>query len=178
MEETMEHILLECQDSIAIPRIWGLAESLWSMKHETWPTINFGTILGCAMPNFKRVPSYNEDPKQKLIPDEGKNRLLTILISESAHFIWKIRCERVITRNGIVEDYHTDQEIRNKWLVVINTRLKRDIIYTNKTKYGPKSVKESTVLKTWSGILHNEENLMDNWVRQAGGLVGIEVCRP
>ena len=69
-------------------------------------------------------------------------------------------------------------EITNKWLLSLNNRLKTDIIQTNAHKFGARTLPEKVVLKTWSGVLQDNEILPTNWVRQAGGLVGIEVRRP
>ncbi|KJA26900.1 hypothetical protein HYPSUDRAFT_180488 [Hypholoma sublateritium FD-334 SS-4] len=175
IEESMEHILLDCVPSLAIPTVWGLAKTLWLRSHRPWPLIRLGTILGCALPDFTRPPAAGEtDPK----PLVGKNRLFTILVSESAHLIWKIRCERLIQREDDPERRHSEREIVNKWMLAMNNRLKTDVIQTNATKYKGNALSDAIVLKTWSGVLQDHENLPENWIRQAGGLVGIEVRRP
>ncbi|KJA27410.1 hypothetical protein HYPSUDRAFT_131111, partial [Hypholoma sublateritium FD-334 SS-4] len=177
IEETMEHILLECTLSNVIPIIWKLTENLWKYqksKHH-WPRIRFGTILGCALSSFKREPREDETKKQ---PQEAINRLFTILVSESAYLIWKIRCERLMKREDDPTQRHTEREIQNKWLLALNNRLKTDIIQTNTNKFGSYAIPEDIVLRTWSGVLQDKEILPDNWIRQAGGLVGIEVHRP
>lgn len=168
-EETMEHILLECQNSPAIKIMWDLAKELWMKRERNWPDIRYGSILGCNLAEFR-----NE--KGNLL--EGKNRLFTILVTETAHNIWKVRCERVIQREEQPEKYHTESELKNKWLHTINMRLKLDKLHTNISRYGKQAIKESTVLHTWSGVLMDEENLQDNWVWQSGVLVGIKSCRP
>jgi len=134
--------------------------------------------MGCGLPSFCRQNMQMQEGQQKKQKYrlKGYERLFTILVSESAHLIWKIRCERLIKRNDDPEQHHTKDEIINKWMLVINTRLKYDILHTNSQKYGKKAVAESLVLKTWSGILREEQNLPDNWIRQSGGLVGIEVA--
>jgi hypothetical protein len=50
--------------------------------------------------------------------NRGTKRLLQILISESAHLIWVLRCERTIQ-----ERTHTGPEIQALWLQAINFRL-------------------------------------------------------
>ncbi|KAG2755617.1 hypothetical protein P692DRAFT_201836748 [Suillus brevipes Sb2] len=82
-----------------------------------------------------------------------ETRLFHILVLESAHLIWKLRCERTI-------------------------KLKFDRLLTDSKRYGTKALKVETVLKTWSSILLNEDNLPDNWVHNSGVLVGMAPRRP
>ena len=53
----------------------------------------------------------------------GATRLLQILISEAAHLIWVLRCERVIQVK-----IHNRDEIRLRWHKAINRRLTKDKI--------------------------------------------------
>ncbi|KAJ7501543.1 hypothetical protein B0H11DRAFT_1713398, partial [Mycena galericulata] len=50
-------------------------------------------------------------------------RLYTIIITESLHIIWKLRCERVIGRKG---DPMSEQEIHNRWIHAINEQIEID----------------------------------------------------
>ena len=109
---------------------------------------------------------------------KGKDRLYRILISESAYLIWKLRCERRISNEDDPEKYHSETEIHNRWVATVNNRLNMDKLMTNKKKYGKKALKAGTVIQTWMGTLHNEENLLDNWLQQSGVLVGIRARRP
>ncbi|KAJ7274618.1 hypothetical protein C8J57DRAFT_1062600 [Mycena rebaudengoi] len=161
--ETMEHILTHCE----VPgraQIWDLAERLWTKRNEGWPTLGIGNILGCCTAEFK-----TSDGKIKA----GDARLYRIIISESAHLIWKLRCERLIQNEG---RYPTDEEIRNRWVHAMNTRLDTDCRMTGK-KYGKKALPKDTVLRTWHGTLLNEEYLPDDWTGEDGVLVGIEMQR-
>lgn len=170
--ESMEHILLECQESEPRKAVWALAEKLWCLREDEWPEVTLGTILGCNLAGFR---ANHGDERGKL--DEGKNRLFTITISESAHLIWKMRCERVIRHGDDPARRHTPMEAENRWLLAINTRLKLDKLYTNRKVYGKRSMKRATVIKTWHGVLTDEQNLSYDWVRQSGGLVGIAARR-
>lgn len=77
------------------------------------------------------------------------------------------------------EHFHSEKEILNRWLKAINNRIKLDRMLTNTMRFSNKAIKESLVLKTWSGVLLNEENLPDNWIRQSGVLVGmVPYCPP
>ncbi|KAJ7158233.1 hypothetical protein C8R43DRAFT_948547 [Mycena crocata] len=52
VEETMEHILLDCE-SPRQSEIWALAKKMWLLAHENWPQLSFGLVLGCALAVFK-----------------------------------------------------------------------------------------------------------------------------
>ncbi|KIO07040.1 hypothetical protein M404DRAFT_137520 [Pisolithus tinctorius Marx 270] len=165
--ESMQHILTECTRSPFRAIIWHLAERLWSMRGSQWPLISFGTILGAGLADFRR------DGRRQI----GETRLFTILILESAHLIWKLRCDWVINK-GTTESIPTHDEIHNKWVNAINLRLKFDRLQTDIKRYGNKAIKQDTVLKTWRGTLLNETNLPDNWIWKSGVLVGITPRRP
>lgn len=106
-----------------------------------------------------------------------RGRLYKIVISESAHFIWALRCERRITKEDDAPAYGED-EVRNKWIHRMNTRLTLDRHTTDRKRYKSKAVKPATVLNTWGGTLSDEANLPDDWTRQSGVLVGIRARRP
>jgi hypothetical protein len=163
-EETVKHILLDCEQSHAAKALWNLAKELWTKQEDFWPEINFGVILACNLTNFQ-----NMEGKRMI----GKCRLFTILITETAHLIWKIWCERVIQWGNNPENFHTPQEIKGRWLNCINTCLKMDRLHTSFSRFGKKATKESIVLETWSTVLMNEENLPDNWIWESSVLLGI-----
>ncbi|KAF8490807.1 hypothetical protein F5888DRAFT_1950880, partial [Russula emetica] len=64
----------------------------------------------------------------------GAKRLLQILLSEAAHLIWVLRCERVIQDEENEERTHTDREIRTRWFKAINARLTEDKITATRVK--------------------------------------------
>ena len=80
--ESLEHTLLQC-DILGQRMIWERTKKLWLKRHGTWPDLtNIGTITGYGLIEFR----------DKGKPLRGENRAYRILISESAHFIWKLRC--------------------------------------------------------------------------------------
>jgi ribonuclease HI len=88
--ESMEHMLSQCE----IPgqkEVWDLAKELWTKRNPNWTWPGIGTIISAGLANFK-----NDEGKMK----PGEARLYRILMAESAHLIWKIRCERLMQRNG------------------------------------------------------------------------------
>ncbi|KAJ7603464.1 hypothetical protein DFH06DRAFT_1393150 [Mycena polygramma] len=159
--ETLEHIAMEC-DASGAKVIWQLTEKLWAMKYSQWPSLSWGLILGC---NLLRFQSLNG----KTIPEMG--RLFAILISTSWHTIWNIRNDKVLKNpNRCIGGV----EIHNRWLKAMNSALGRDHILTNKLKFNNLALNKDLVLRTWSGLLMNEDQLPDDWTYTEGVLVGIQ----
>jgi ribonuclease HI len=151
--ETMEHILTECGEP-GQREIWDLATKMWQKKTGQDMKPTFGQILAGGATKFK---------------DIGEKRLYKILITESAHLIWKIRNERVIGGEGPAPL----AKIVNRWLKTVNNRLAIDCAMTNTKKYGKKSLKSSLVKKTWKKTLRNERTLAKDWPSTVGVLVGV-----
>ncbi|KAJ6490089.1 hypothetical protein C8R45DRAFT_1053237 [Mycena sanguinolenta] len=57
---------------------------------------------------------------------------------------------------------------KNRFFTII-----RDIILTNKIRFGGLSLRRQLVLDTWSGTLADEDSLPDDWINTKGVLVGI-----
>jgi len=70
------------------------------------------------------------------------------------------------------------EEITNRWLALINTRLKLDCLMADKRRYGRKAIDPSVVMKTWNGMLQDERGLPENWISDAGVLVGMRAGQP
>lgn len=160
-EESMEHILVNCT-SPERQVIWTLAEKAWQKKHESWPPIHMGNIIGAPLAKF-------DDAEGRRLP--GATRLYRILMTESAHLIWKIRCERRIQRTDIEGDTHSQAEITNRWFAAMNTRLRLDCEMTH-VKYGKRKLDCRTVERTWNGLLNDEKDLPPAWAKP-GFLVGM-----
>jgi len=163
--ETMEHILTECE-APGQSEIWALARELWEKRTgQELNEITVADILGS--------PAIKEDTDDKKLKEKRswENRFYRILITESAHLIWKIRCERVIRNEG---ELTTANEVRSKWLAAVNLRLELDRKMTN-PKYEKKALNKSLVLGTWKGVLKNEQDLPDDWIREDGVLVGMDI---
>ncbi|KAJ7624010.1 hypothetical protein B0H17DRAFT_963997 [Mycena rosella] len=164
--KSLEHILLvECALSHQ-KEIWELAKTLWAKMHQHWPELSMGSLMGCGLASFK---------DEKGEPLDRHERLYRILISESMHLIWKLRCECVIGCNGEPLIMH---EVHNRWLKNINERLEEDMNLTNYLKFGRQhSLLPSVVIDTWKGTLLEEEKLPDDWLRVTGVLVGMAPMR-
>ncbi|KAJ7921669.1 hypothetical protein B0H13DRAFT_1604338 [Mycena leptocephala] len=119
-----------------------------------------GEIMACGLIKKRNLPGKT---------DASTTRLCRIVITESAHLIWRLRNERVL--NG--KDPSTITKIRNRWLHVLNMRIGIDCLSINKAKYGAKALKKPPVLKTWAGILQDEDRLPADWTRETRAVVGI-----
>ena len=162
--ESMEHILTQCTAS-PVRTIWNLARQHWPHAEIPWPEINIGTILGCGSLTLPANHPPGENRRRQRSRTTGKLRLLQILISESAHLVWALRCERVIQ-----EKTHTNNEISNRWHRAINKRLTDDKIIATKIKRDKSTMK--WVIDTWEEILKIEGQLPTQWVYDSEVLVG------
>ncbi|KAG2050448.1 ribonuclease H-like protein [Suillus hirtellus] len=170
--ETLEHIMLDCPNN-ACATIWNLTRDLWPAKHGEWPQMTIGTIMGCG--NINKVPTngQNEDnpAEHRNNNQKGSARLLRILMSESAHLIWTLRCDRTI--NGT---QHSEQSITKRWSTIINKRLQTDRI-TAKMIIRKEKFK-NLVTSTWSDVITTHTNHNRNWAIALEVLVGIKPPRP
>ncbi|KAG1879325.1 ribonuclease H-like protein [Suillus tomentosus] len=141
--ESMAHILTTCQSNER-QKIWKMTKNIWLEKYGPWPRITIGTIMGTS-------------------------RLFRILISESAHLIWTIRCERVIGNK-----YMSNKTIETRWINKLNTRLTLDRTITSKIDTNIRKL----VKTTWSEIISSTTPIPENWVMNPEVLVGIKPSRP
>ncbi|KAH9054174.1 hypothetical protein EDB87DRAFT_1780248 [Lactarius vividus] len=164
--ETMEHILTACSAE-PVGLIWDLARRTWPHPNNTWPQIDFGTVIGCGSLTITTMGDHcrHNQPEQIRESLAGPNRLLHILISESAYLIWVLRCERAIQMKT-----HSAQEIKNRWLRAINIRLTNDKITTSKIKR--KNTTLQLAVSTWKAVLDREWELPPNWITHREVLVG------
>ncbi|KAH0834668.1 hypothetical protein J3R83DRAFT_10183, partial [Lanmaoa asiatica] len=164
-DESLEHILTDCPSTEALA-IWDLTRRIWpSTQLGEWKRPTYGTILGCGCLS---PPQQPPNPPSKAA--KGATRLQIILISESAHLIWSLRCDRVI--NGIRHDKKT---IETRWLHKINTRLDMDRHSAHSPHY-PLTI--SRIKNTWQHLLSQNQPPPENWANRPEVLVGIKLPRP
>ncbi|KAJ3503204.1 hypothetical protein NMY22_g18328 [Coprinellus aureogranulatus] len=145
-DENMAHILCECRVSHQ-EEIWALAKSMWDRTGLEWPPITIGLILGIGLIEVKKA-----DGK----PDQGRTRLLRILVSESAYLAWVLRCEWRIGRDADPTKLHTAEEVEARWRNTITRRLRIDWALTNRRAYGKKALHRALIMKTWEGLTASE----------------------
>lgn len=167
--ETMEHILSECQ-APGQRQVWRMAKELWQRRNKKWPRPSLGAVLSSPIAPFRTKAGK---------PKAGDARLYRILMTESAHLIWKLRNERVIRdTDEAPKGVATKDEITARWTAAINARLAEDCALANQGKYGKRALPGNTVQKTWSKVLKDEDNLPPEWwAGKAEVLVGIEPVR-
>ena len=156
--ETMDHILTWCETP-GQKIIWELAEEIWTRKNLEWCQPWLGNIISHTLTEFKTNDGMHTP---------GANRFRRILVSELAHLIWKLCCERVIKHENTP---YTPEEMSNRWHKMMNIRLKTDCNLTN-PQYRKKGLKPKIVVQTWESTLENEEDLPRNWTEVSRVLVG------
>ncbi|OJT09006.1 Ribonuclease H1 [Trametes pubescens] len=160
-EESLEHILVECAcPTVAL--IWELVTALLGRAHVVTPRLTYGVLLGAPCLSLMGLVG------------EGvscNDRLLRIVVTESVHLIWKLRCERVIEPTFDAERGHSRSEVRAKWLAAINRRLQLDQHLVH-PRLGKAALHRDTVLATWNEVLCDRTSLPEDWILMPGVLVG------
>ncbi|TFK88719.1 hypothetical protein K466DRAFT_612852 [Polyporus arcularius HHB13444] len=158
--ETMTHIIFEC-GAIGREVIWGLLRDTWAHTKAKWHEPIWGTTFGAACAVF--------------VTSEGARRTATeslwcILSTEALHLIWKLRCERVIQRDG---EQFTVAEVVNRYYTTINARLNLDR-RTAAIARGKKALNPPEIERIWLPIIEKGHELPPRWVLDSGVLVGIK----
>ncbi len=158
--ETMTHIIFNC-GAVGQKEIWTLLEQTWLLTKAEWHDPCWGMAFGAACASFKTEKGARRTAIESL---------WTILCTEAVHLIWKLRCERVIQREG--RDF-TAQEITNRYYSTMDSRLDLDR-RTAALMKGKRSLKPKEVERIWLPILNEGHNLPPKWVTNSGVLVGIK----
>ncbi|KAI0324041.1 hypothetical protein GY45DRAFT_1397284 [Cubamyces sp. BRFM 1775] len=161
--ESLEHIWMDC----AAPGqtvLWALAQYVLKRRGATLPNTAFGLLL--AAPALRAKTVHGTDTK-----GIGATRLQRIVMTETGHLIWKLRCERVIARNGDRERYHSKLELANRFFSALNKRLRLDQILVRPAMRADR-LQTAVVLDTWRGTLNDELALPEDWTAAEGVLVG------
>ena len=161
-EESMEHILLEC-DAPGQKVIWSLVRVLLSEVGISLPRIRYGLILGAA------TTAITKDHTRQ--PCAGINRLYRIIMTESAYLIWVLRCERVIELGGDAERWKTSATIARIWLACMTKRMNVDWLLT-RIHSSSKSKTLDKVSGTWQGTGASDALTKLRRDLDTGGLVG------
>ena len=139
-----------------------MAKSVLEKRRLGWYEPTLGLILGAPLASFANC-------QRRPIP--GSSRLFHILITESAHMIWVLRCTRVIELENDSSRWLSSREIENRWRTRVNDRISILDMAMARSRAGILS--QRIVLRTWNGVLEDEESLPHNWVRQPEFLVGM-----
>ncbi|KAF8295408.1 hypothetical protein DL93DRAFT_2091695 [Clavulina sp. PMI_390] len=178
--ESMEHILLECPHNHG-EAVWEIAQQILRKKEIDWPgNFSLDHIRACGITEICK----NEDENNTRRP--GATRLFTIIISECAFIIWKLRNERIFANKTDANDNNDDNdepqreitrtEAQNRALSALDTRLTVDCLTLRIGKLSPKQwgKHKNKVLRTWSGVVVNRDgsSLPEDWIKTRGVLVG------
>ncbi|KAH9849699.1 RnaseH-domain-containing protein, partial [Lenzites betulinus] len=159
--ESLEHILLEC-DEPGQRIAWGLAEWILRRKGICLPPWSIGMILG--------IVCLDKDASGNKMPP-ATCRFARIVVTETVHMIWKLRCRRVIDPGFRRESELSPGTIEKQWMLAINKRLSMDQCLTART-FGKKAIPRNVVISTWDEVLLDRKALPDDWIFCAGVLVG------
>src|ERR1700753_701918 len=94
--DTFDHIITEC-DSEERKTVWEQSNEIWRGRYDEDLPMSEGAVLGAGAVNF-----LDDEGK----PQPAKNRLYKILMTESAHLIWVLRCERRTANGDNPHNYH------------------------------------------------------------------------
>ncbi|EPS93460.1 hypothetical protein FOMPIDRAFT_8415, partial [Fomitopsis schrenkii] len=153
--DSLDHILLHCSET-GQETIWTLAKAAWERKGVDWTPIRLHDILAIG-------PRSRALVRDKPTPGHLA-RFWRILVSESAHLVWRLRCERVVGHAGDENWRHSEESVATRWFAAMNTRLRQDATGTN-SKYGRihQENPSGLVLHTWQHVLGNEKALPADW---------------
>ncbi|KAI0355174.1 ribonuclease H-like protein [Trametes cingulata] len=161
--ESMEHILTECA-ATGQSELWDLTRRALLKRRIRLPDMSLGLALGCHMLTYR-----DAHDRQK----SSDSRIAKIMTTETAYLIWTLRCQRVISWADQPGRYHTLQEVENRWGAAMSKRLHVDVLLTNPRACGKKVLAKNKVLRTWAGLLKEEDALPPDWIAQPRVLVGI-----
>ncbi|KAH9910803.1 uncharacterized protein BXZ73DRAFT_57709 [Epithele typhae] len=160
--EDMTHILFACEEP-GREIVWDLLTEHWQNAGGPLIAPTWGSVLGAAC-----VPIVDDEGARKTTLE----RRWTILATESAHLIWKLRCERVIGREN---EPFSEIEVRNRWYATLDRRLDLERRYAALTEGRKRAKRLHAVEAIWAPLIQDDEDLPPNWVEKCGVLVGI--CR-
>ncbi len=90
IEESLEHILVDCTAQ-ATQELRRLLKAILRKKKDRNVSLSLGVLLGATAFTYA-----NKDDKSTAEAD----RFFRVVVTETVHLIWKIRCERTIEYNG------------------------------------------------------------------------------
>lgn len=159
--ESIEHILFHCK-APGQSQVWASAAGLWKRKSDSWrpPSLLDIQTLGLGL-------HHDEAVRRR----PGASRLWRILLSEAAHSIWRLRCERVVGHSDDPDWRHTAPQVAGAWEASLRARLRTDMESTRR-RYGNLRRRAESVLQTWNGLVQDELALPADWTKLNRFLVG------
>jgi ribonuclease HI/exonuclease III len=118
--ESMEHILFSCP-APERSAVWQTAQSAWIGQGKEWPAMSLGLVMACGSLRFEPPERIGNEGEQTHGLCIGVSRRLQIYMSETAHLIWVMRCERVMQN----KQTGTRAAVK-RWWARVNVRLRTD----------------------------------------------------
>ncbi|KAH9854774.1 hypothetical protein C2E23DRAFT_700243, partial [Lenzites betulinus] len=159
--DSLEHILLECT-APGQREVWMAARATLERAGVALPPLSLGLVLGA--PAFRQCADRSG-------PSPTGERLTRLIISESAHLIWRLRNRRVVGGVPAPPEPVTGEVVVRTWLAAINRRLLLDRLLTA-PRLGKAAIPRSVVLSTWDKVIADRAELPDDWICCARVLVG------
>ena len=103
-------------------------------------------------------------------PSAAANRLFKLVMLESAHLIWALRCERVIRFEDQPERRRNEAYISRTWLQVISKRLMTDWVLIRVQTRARKRLTADTVGSTWD-LCGGPDGVRKLWSEYTGGVL-------
>ncbi|KAF8301080.1 hypothetical protein DL93DRAFT_2145638 [Clavulina sp. PMI_390] len=179
--ENMQHILFECPHNQG-KAVWKIAKRVLRNKDVEWPEdFNISYVRACGIVEIHKEDDENDARRA------GATRLFTIIISECAFMIWKLRNKRVFEQARVNEENNDEgpdesepeisrTEAQNKILSALDTRLATDCLTLRIGKLSKKmwGKHKQKVLNTWSDVVVHRDgsSLPEDWTKMRGVLVG------
>ncbi|KAJ2968598.1 hypothetical protein NUW54_g13169 [Trametes sanguinea] len=159
--ESMEHIIFTCT-AVGRECIWHLMGDALTRAGQKDYDPTWGNIIGAAC-----VRMQNQAGSRNLYEEER----WAVLAIESAHLIWKLRCERVIANEGAE---FTEREVTNRWYTALGRRLDVERRATMLTPGKKGSARAKRIDGVWRPLLEDDGLDSHDWVTDNGVLVGIK----
>ncbi|KAJ7916409.1 hypothetical protein B0H13DRAFT_2323368 [Mycena leptocephala] len=156
----MTHILTECKEN-GQEQVWDLASELWSQKTKQPLRPLIGEIMGWCDQSGNKPGSV----------DKGTSRLYRIIVSDSAHLIWRLRNERRMQGRDPASEHDSRDlpEMETGHEYQAGTRLPNDKQNLLQKESGPKV----TCAQNLQQVIQDEDTLPADWTGEPQVLVGV-----
>ncbi|EJD35548.1 hypothetical protein AURDEDRAFT_75169 [Auricularia subglabra TFB-10046 SS5] len=159
--ETLFHVLFECPDTHS-DRIWESAqELLW--HRGICKSIDLGTVLGCASVRLRGDHVYR---------DLAAERAFRIVVSETAFFLWKLRCEKRIQHAEEPAWGISDEDALARWTALLRNRISMDVLLSDANRFKNLALRAGLANSTWLDVENPANDDIDPSL-EPGVLVGM-----
>jgi ribonuclease HI/endonuclease/exonuclease/phosphatase family metal-dependent hydrolase len=171
-DESMTHILFECQ-APERGALWALAKSAWMGQGHEWIEPSLGLIIAAGAIRLKPIATPRGGPRSEASAAAAASRRLQVFLSETAHLIWALRCERVIQGNQ-----PTVRTAEARWWAKMNGRLRTDRNIAHRSTKKKKDIAKMAAL--WQPLVDRlgtcEDNTYDeDWLTTPGVFSGYKM---